>query len=223
MYRNVTADARDRQAIAGMEWRGACSTAGGMWYSLLVLLTPATLPAAGLPSAPTAVCDPPALALPSTITLEPGLEPIVRLALKYSPRFRQQCRVLASARLTATVTIAWHQPSITSRARATLHRGPGGTFSALIEIREPARTTELLAHEFEHIIEQLDGVDLGSLTERGEAHRADDGAFETERAIATGRRVAGEVVDNAPDRMRGAGAKVWRALRTFLASRRSTL
>ncbi len=195
-----------------------------MWYSLLVLLTPATLVPVGLPPAATAVCDPPVLALPSTIALESGLEPIVRVALAYSPRFRQQCHALASAtRLKATVKVAFQRSSVIGRARAIVHRGLGGTFTAQIEIRDPAQTTELLAHEFEHIIEQLDGVDLTVLAARGAAHRLHDGAFETERAIATGQQVAGEVVDNSPDRMRGAGAKVWRTLRTVLSIRRSKL
>jgi hypothetical protein len=203
-----------------------------MWYSpehlvtlgFLVLLTPATLPPAGLPPPSTAVCDPPALVLPSTITLEPGLERIVRLALEYSPRFRQQCHVLASATtLRATVKISMQSTDVVGRARTILHRGLRGGFTAEIEIHDPLQTTELLAHEFEHVIEQLDGVDLNALAERGKAHRVVDGAFETERAVATGKQVAGEVIDNSPDRMRGAGARVWRTLRTALSIRRPKL
>jgi hypothetical protein len=197
---------------------------GRMWYSLLVLLTPSTLPPASVSSPSAAICDPPALTLPSTITLERGLEPIVRVALEYSPRFRQQCHLLALATtLKATVTIRFQPPSLVGRARTTLHRGPDGAFMAAIEIREPARTTELLAHEFEHIIEQLDGVNLGLLEERGKAHRSNDGAFETERAIATGQQVANEVLDHSPDRLRGASATVWRRLKTVLSIRRSKL
>src|SRR4030095_9786735 len=112
-----------------------------MWYSLLVLLTPSTLPPASVPSPSAAICDPPALSLPSTITLERGLEPIVRVALEYSPRFRQKCHLLALATtLNATVTIRLKPPSLVGRARTTLHRGPDGAFMAAIEIREPART-----------------------------------------------------------------------------------
>ena len=43
--------------------------------------------------------------------------------------------------------------------------------------------TELIAHEFEHVLEQLDGVDLKALARAGEARRLADGAFETERAV----------------------------------------
>ncbi len=69
--------------------------------------------------------------------------------------------------------------------------------------------SELLGHEFEHLIEQLDGVDLSAMARGGEARRLTDGAFETERAIAAGQQVAGEVIDNAPDRVRKAGVTMW--------------
>lgn len=54
---------------------------------------------------------------------------------------------------------------------------------------------ELIAHEIEHIIEQLDGIDLGAratLPATG-VRRCADGAFETMRAIRTGLAVAGEM------------------------------
>ena len=103
------------------------------------------------------------------------------------------------------------------RGRATSFRqGEWGALAAEIEIRSVPDLTELLAHEFEHLIEQLDGVDLPALARQGEARRLSDGAFETDRAIAAGHQVAGEVVDNAPDRIRSAGASVWRAVRRAL-------
>ncbi len=139
---------------------------------------------------------------------------MVRWALEHSPTFRQQCRVLAAApRLRATVSVAPRLAGATSRARTSFRQGQWGALAADIEIRSVPDLTELLAHEFEHLIEQLDGVDLQALAKEGEARRLPDGAFETDRAIAAGQQVAGEVVDNAPDRVRGAGASVWRALR----------
>jgi hypothetical protein len=171
------------------------------------------------PPPPTAaVCD--ALALPPSIRLQSGLEPVVRWTLEYSPTFRQQCRVLASVpSLSATVRVALAPPGRLARARAIVHRLPSGEVEADIEIGNPSELTELLAHEFEHLIEQLDGVELESLSERGEARRLDDGAFETRRAVAVGRRVAGEVVDNSPDRVRHVGASVWNALKRAVRMR----
>ncbi|MEP6918921.1 MAG: hypothetical protein ABJC89_24990, partial [Acidobacteriota bacterium] len=57
---------------------------------------------------------------------------------------------------------------------------------------------ELIAHEIEHVIEQLDGVDLEAHARGGNVWKRDDGAFETQRAIVVGRRVAHEVTDAAP-------------------------
>jgi hypothetical protein len=71
----------------------------------------------------------------------------------------------------------------------------------------------MLGHEFEHLIEQMDGVDLTRDAKTGRAQRMDDGSFETDRAVAAGRRVSGEVADNAPDSIRRAGGRVLKALR----------
>jgi hypothetical protein len=197
-----------------------------MWYSpeylvawaSLVFLAPteATLARAAAPAARAArvaACDAPALSLPDSIQLKDGLAPMVRWALEHSPTFRQQCRVLAAApRLRATVRVAYRPPGTTTRALTSL-RQTSDALVADIEIRSVLDLTELLGHEFEHLIEQLDGVDLKALAKEGEARRLPDGAFETDRAIAAGHQVAGEVVNNAPDRVRSAGASVWRALR----------
>ncbi len=52
---------------------------------------------------------------------------------------------------------------------------------------------ELVAHEIEHILEQLDGVDLKTQAGSGAVWKSDDGAFETRRAIEAGKRVAREI------------------------------
>lgn len=159
-------------------------------------------------------CDAPTLALPSTIELAPGLQPVVKWVLEHSPRFREQCRTLAAApRLRATVSVAYGQNIGVSRARTAFRQTRAGGLDAEIEIRSASDISELLGHEFEHLIEQLDGVDLPALAREGEARRLVDGAFETERAITAGQQVAGEVIDNAPDRVRRAGASLWRAVR----------
>ena len=174
----------------------------------------ATAPAASVVS----TCDAPTLSLPGSIELEPGLQPIVKWMLEHSPRFRQQCRTLAAApHLRATVTIAYGQPVGTSRARTAFRQTATGDLDAQIEIRSASDMSELLGHEFEHLIEQLDGVDLSAMARGGEARRLTDGAFETERAIAAGQQVAGEVIDNAPDRVRKAGASMWRIIRRAVA------
>ena len=205
----------------------------GMWYSpeslvtvvSLILLAPAGATSAHDAAAPVSIsrasaCDAAVPALPETIALADGLDAVVRHVLEHSPKFRQQCRQLAAApHLRATVRVAFRQAGAFTRARTSFRRSEFGALDANIELGSVADLTELIAHEFEHLIEQLDGVDLKALSKEGQAHRLSDGAFETERAVAAGQRVAGEVVDNSPDRVRGAGGSVWRALRRVVGAR----
>jgi hypothetical protein len=217
-------------ATSGFDTSGPGSPAGaplalseGMWYSpehlvafsSLLLLAPTTLPHTDA-SAPArvSVCDAPTFGLPPSVVLADGLEPIVRWALEYSPTFRQQCRALAAQPgLTATVRVTARPPGTDTRARAVFRQKASGDLVADIEIRSSTELLELLGHEFEHLIEKLDGVDLLALVRRGEARRLPDGAFETTRAIRAGQRVSREVVDNAPDLMRRTTGSLWRALR----------
>jgi hypothetical protein len=166
-------------------------------------------------------CDAPTLTLPDSIELEDGLEPAIRWALEHSPTFRQQCRALAASfRLRARVGVSYPPATGTLRARTSITETPSGVLTARIEILSVLDLTELIAHELEHVLEQLDGVNLQALAQTGGARRLADGAFETARAVAAGRQVAGEVVNNAPDRMRRAGASLWRGLRRAVGAQR---
>ena len=111
-----------------------------------------------------------------------------------SPTFRRQCLRLAAA---GPVPIRLHLdprlPSASARARAAFeHRG--GRIVAADVLLPPSRdVAELIAHEIEHVLEQLDGIDLGRHADSAAAWRDPDGAFETARALTIGRRVAQEV------------------------------
>ena len=170
-----------------------------------------------------ASCEAPVPSLPDSIELSNGLEPLVRSSLEHSATFRQQCRGLAAAaRLRATVRINYYPvPGNTSRALTRFRLDRRGWIDADIEIRSALDLTELLAHEFEHVLEQVEGVDLKALAGQRKARKLDDGAFETARAISVGRRVAREVVNNTPDRMLTAGASVWRSLRRAVGNERA--
>jgi hypothetical protein len=183
-------------------------------FSSLILLAPTTLPNGdGTAPSTATVCDAQAPSLPASIALQQGLEPIVRWTLQNSPTFRRQCRILAAAPdLSASIRVGRPAPGEQSRARATM-RESGDRTIVKIEILEPSDLVELLGHELEHVIEHIDRVDLTAAAKRGEARRLEDGAFETLRAIAAGQKVSGEVLNNAPDRMRHAGRSIWRAMR----------
>jgi hypothetical protein len=188
------------------------------WTSL-TLLAPVSPTGANSAVVSSALCD--ARRLPPSIDIDRGLGPVVGWMLEYSPTFRQQCRVLASVpNLAARVRVTWRRLGGQERAHTVVRRAASGALTADIEIGAPFNLSELLGHEFEHLIEQVDGVNLSALERSGEAHTPRQGIYETDRAMAAGRQVAGEVVDNAPDRLRHASASLWRRLRRVVVAGR---
>jgi hypothetical protein len=63
-------------------------------------------------------------------------------------------------------------------------------------LKPPPDAPRLIAHEMEHIIEQLDDVDLQAQAGNGTVWKDRDGSFETQRAIEAGRQVEREVSMN---------------------------
>jgi hypothetical protein len=136
-----------------------------------------------------------AVHLPETIQVADDLRRPVDTMLRRSPAFRSQCRQIARARqLYARVRIDGQLAGRAYRARTTIHRLPSGAIVADIDITPVGDPTEWLAHEFEHLIEQLDGLELMDLARRrqGVWHSVDE-MFETDRAIQMGRTVLDQV------------------------------
>jgi hypothetical protein len=147
-------------------------------------------------------------ATPDDVRLSPNVtvtslyQPTIDLMLSKSPTFRRQvARIAAATNLMITIEAlpsrAAHPP-----ARTTIVRGLSGRLEATMSVAAVGRTAELIAHEFEHVIEQLDGINLRHLSElRASGVRHCDcagfNAFETSRAIDAGRRVAREVGERA--------------------------
>ncbi len=121
--------------------------------------------------------------------------------LARSPTFRRQCARLAAApHLTVLIR---SDPPVGTRAGAltAIQAKVAREIEAVVRVGMSHRTAELIAHEIEHIIEQLDGVDLRAksrLPASGVRHVWDLDAYETTRAIATGLRVARELSGNEP-------------------------
>ena len=127
--------------------------------------------------------------------------PVVERMLARSSTFRRQCaRIAAATHLFVSIR---SEPSRQTRASALteIQRQPGGRVHAVVWIGPSARLAELIAHEIEHIIEQLDGVDLPvrvRLRDSGVRRARDTDAYETTRAVATGQRVARELLEQVP-------------------------
>jgi hypothetical protein len=138
----------------------------------------------------------PCATLPSNIAVSALLRPILEYLVVYSPTLKAQCGVIATSPLAHVVVSSTMVPIEGCLARATIRRYTTGMIYALIEIPVPtASYAELLAHEFEHVIEQIQGVDLRALARvraSGVSERA-PGVYETDRARRQGRRAGDEM------------------------------
>ena len=118
---------------------------------------------------------------------------VVDSMLAYSAKFRQQCQRLALAReLVVVLLVNTTDKRSTAHASTEMSRKNGVLTLARVIIRRPDESVELIAHEIEHVIEQLDGVALGDRADARSTHEAGP-AYESGRAREAGRFVASEV------------------------------
>jgi hypothetical protein len=114
-----------------------------------------------------------------------------------SPTFRRQATRLAAAPgLRIAIRQGQRRSVGTTRAETTCYRERGLLARAEMWIPIGPDAIELLAHELEHIIEQLDEVDLPALQKHaGSGVHAGPvpGQFETIRAMTVGQLVAKEM------------------------------
>jgi hypothetical protein len=176
----------------------------GSYLPLLVAMALAT-PALGQPrgSAMSGTPEPRAEAHPATewpcqLVIDTDLKPFAMQAWERSATFRKQCGILAAAN--AIVIVRSASARETMRAYARITEYAGGIY-ANVRVRPGANAVELIAHEIEHVVERIEGVNL--LLES--IHKPTRvflraGAFETLRAVEAGRRVAQEVHESAQRR-----------------------
>ena len=135
----------------------------------------------------------PDASLPQNLVVAAALSRAVEDMRQSSPTFRRQCRRLrdaASLRVNLVLDALNRRPS--HRARADMKYRNGRLLSVDIHLTTLDDSIEFIAHD-EHVIEQLDAVDLDAQTRTGTVWKREDGAFETRRAIEIGKRVAREV------------------------------
>jgi len=131
------------------------------------------------------------LALPSNLHVAPMYREMVESIADRSPTFQGQLLRIGSARgVTVHVEIVQH--IIGARAMTRMVRQIDG-LTARIEVARFDNVVELIAHELEHVIEQIDGVDLVGSAAGNYSVAAGGMVFETERAGRAGVSVAREV------------------------------
>ena len=98
---------------------------------------------------------------PSNLKSGP-FQSVVESMWRHSPTFRRQCQRLASTRgLVVKLLVNTSERRDVVRAWTEMDRSNGVLTLARVTIVHPVDSVELIAHELEHVIEQLDGVVLG--------------------------------------------------------------
>ena len=139
--------------------------------------------------------------IPVNLVLIPTLRPVVERMWHQSPTFKAQC-----ARLRQTpsllVDIRFGNASQLGAARGRTHFRRSSRHASRadiyidFELRSVHQWIEMIAHELEHVIEQLDEVELTPGDRHG-VYLTASGAFETARALHIGQQVGREVDDVA--------------------------
>jgi hypothetical protein len=156
---------------------------------LLVLC--AYLAPADIAAQPAASASPPA-STPDHVFIAPCLRPLVDEMLRRSPTFRAQMDKLARTPALG-IAIAFKASTSRQAAEASIRHYDSGLMLALVSIHSVSDKEELIAHEVEHVLEQVERVPLARLARAGSSVWATGNSYETLRAIDAGRRVAREV------------------------------
>ncbi len=128
--------------------------------------------------------------LPSNITVARALAPAVDELFRRSGTFRRQCALIGAA---AHVRVQLldappRRQASAPRAYASINRYHLGLVRAVIEVPVIAEHYELIPHELEHVIEQIEGINLPDRARTGADGTVDvaAGVFETRRAREAG-------------------------------------
>ena len=112
--------------------------------------------------------------------------------LQRSPTFQEQCRRIAAVRVLRVTVRVGTAVDVGAHAQTIINRYDAGSIRAEVTLRFSQDYLMLLGHEFEHILEQVEGVDLHDEAASGRAWRAGNGAWETRRAANAGIQVRRE-------------------------------
>ena len=137
------------------------------------------------------------LAVPGNISVNAEYRLLLETMLARSSTFRRQCLRIANEQ-----SLAVHVRHLPVRlpggvrAITEISRQSGGAIVARVTLHPFDNDIEMIAHEFEHIIEQLDDVNLAAKARRARSGvRVIDSAgekFETRRALQMGLKVVQE-------------------------------
>ena len=133
--------------------------------------------------------------LPPNLRVPRDLKPMLAQALKRSPTFQRQMQTLLhTQRVRMSVAYGGLRGMRMFQAHSTVTHHEFGALIVDTTLFAPADMVELVAHEIEHVCEQIEGVDLKALATRHDSGVYDIGGhYETRRAIVAGHRVGREI------------------------------
>ncbi|MFO7303504.1 MAG: hypothetical protein DIU54_013905 [Acidobacteriota bacterium] len=168
-----------------------CAAAGAA-----VLLLKLALPLVPLP----AECG-----VPADVEVAPVYRPVIERLVTRSPTLcAQMRRIAADDRVVLRIVVAHGlRPGACCRASTRFVRR-GVRLEANVRLPASAELPELLAHELEHVVEQIEGLDLVRLSRVRDSgvYRIEGNRFETLRAQAAGRAARQELETIAFDARR---------------------
>jgi hypothetical protein len=146
--------------------------------------------------------------LPRNLRVPENMRPMLKRMLQTSSTFRRQIAVL-SAKPAVRVSVAYGglRGDRNYHALSTVRKHEWGAMMVETTVFVPTDLVEIIAHEMEHICEQVEGVDLRSLSRmKGEGVYDLNGHYETARAIRAGQAVTREYHQDGPDSLQQTNA-----------------
>ncbi len=129
-------------------------------------------------------------ALPSNVIMPKDLKPFLRRMIERSRTFRLQCQKIGSAtQLRIAIELVPRLSECQCRALSNIKRYDTGFVLIKVQIIVPnIHLVEVIGHEFEHALEQIEGLDLRRLasTQSEYIYKSEGGGFETKRAMRAG-------------------------------------
>lgn len=147
------------------------------------------------PAMPRGVCSETAGRLPPTVVVDSRLTGHVRRMLERSPEFRRQCEALAELKhVYVRVSLVLHGLPPGVHAQSQVTRTNDGPLFARVQVSLTANWSEWIGHEFEHVLEQAEGMTLTDYRTGDGRWESVPDAYETTRAIAAGRAIRNQVL-----------------------------
>ena len=191
----------------------------------VVLFTLVSLAALRAPAHAQGPLQPAAAPAAANIRVDPLLAPLVDALLRQSPTLRRQWQTIGAAPLlrVSLVSTPLLRETPSARARTGITRFAFGAIHAIVELPAAVDITELLPHELEHVLEQLEGLNLAELSRRSSSgvDEIGRGVYETRRAREAGFAALREVYGRTDPAFGAALRGVQRAVKALLPDGRA--